>query len=417
MSDILVIGGGAAGMMAAVFAARAGGNVTLLEKNEKLGKKVYITGKGRCNLTNDCSLDEFLAQVPRNPRFLYSALSFFPPRDMMALLEQSGCPVTVQRGKRVFPSSEKASDVTKALASLLRSGNVRIRLNTEVRSLSFADGLVTGVVLSDGAKLSADAVIIACGGLSYPSTGSTGDGYRLAESAGHTLVPPQPVLVGLETVETWPQSLQGLSLRNVTLTLSSGKKALWSELGEMLFTHYGVSGPLVLEASCHLPDPAGGARLLLDLKPGLSREQLDARLRRDFTEAGKKMLKSVLPGLLPASFAEIFPALCGLDASLPCSQITAAQRGILLDRLKALPLTVKAPRPVDEAVVTRGGVSVKEIEPKTMRSKLIPNLFFAGEMIDVDAHTGGFNLQIAWATGALAGRSSVDCQWQESRQS
>lgn len=417
MSDILVIGGGAAGMMAAVFAARAGGNVTLLEKNEKLGKKVYITGKGRCNLTNDCSLDEFLAQVPRNPRFLYSALSFFPPRDMMALLEQSGCPVTVQRGKRVFPSSEKASDVTKALTSLLRSGNVRIRLNTEVRSLSFADGLVTGVVLSDGAKLSADAVIIACGGLSYPSTGSTGDGYRLAESAGHTLVPPQPVLVGLETVETWPQSLQGLSLRNVTLTLSSGKKALWSELGEMLFTHYGVSGPLVLEASCHLPDPAGGARLLLDLKPGLSREQLDARLRRDFTEAGKKMLKSVLPGLLPASFAEIFPALCGLDASLPCSQITAAQRGILLDRLKALPLTVKAPRPVDEAVVTRGGVSVKEIEPKTMRSKLIPNLFFAGEMIDVDAHTGGFNLQIAWATGALAGRSSVDCQWQESRQS
>jgi hypothetical protein len=417
MSDILVIGGGAAGMMAAVFAARAGGNVTLLEKNEKLGKKVYITGKGRCNLTNDCSLDEFLAQVPRNPRFLYSALSFFPPRDMMALLEQSGCPVTVQRGKRVFPSSEKASDVTKALASLLRSGNVRIRLNTEVRSLSFADGLVTGVVLSDGAKLSADAVIIACGGLSYPSTGSTGDGYRLAESAGHTLVPPQPVLVGLETVETWPQSLQGLSLRNVTLTLSSGKKALWSELGEMLFTHYGVSGPLVLEASCHLPDPAGGARLLLDLKPGLSREQLDARLRRDFTEAGKKMLKSVLPGLLPASFAEIFPALCGLDASLPCSQITAAQRGILLDRLKALPLTVKAPRPVDEAVVTRGGVSVKEIEPKTMRSKLIPNLFFAGEMIDVDAHTGGFNLQIAWSTGALAGRSSVDCQWQESRQS
>ena len=407
MSDILVIGGGAAGMMAAVFAARAGGNVTLLEKNEKLGKKVYITGKGRCNLTNDCSLDEFLAQVPRNPRFLYSALSFFPPRDMMALLEQSGCPVTVQRGKRVFPSSEKASDVTKALTSLLRSGNVRIRLNTEVRSLSFADGLVTGVVLSDGAKLSADAVIIACGGLSYPSTGSTGDGYRLAESAGHTLVPPQPVLVGLETVETWPQSLQGLSLRNVTLTLSSGKKALWSELGEMLFTHYGVSGPLVLEASCHLPDPAGGARLLLDLKPGLSREQLDARLRRDFTEAGKKMLKSVLPGLLPASFAEIFPALCGLDASLPCSQITAAQRGILLDRLKALPLTVKAPRPVDEAVVTRGGVSVKEIEPKTMRSKLIPNLFFAGEMIDVDAHTGGFNLQIAWSTGALAGASAV----------
>jgi len=417
MSEVLVIGGGAAGMMAAVFAARSGGNVTLLEKNEKLGKKVYITGKGRCNLTNDCSLDEFLAQVPRNPRFLYSALAFFPPRDMMAMLEQNGCPVTVQRGKRVFPSSEKASDVTKALTSLLRSGNVRIRLNSEVRSLSVSDGLVTGVLLADGTKLSADAVILACGGLSYPSTGSTGDGYRLAESAGHTIIPRLPVLVGLETVETWPLSLQGLSLRNVTLTLSSGKKILWSELGEMLFTHYGVSGPLVLEASCHLPDPARGACLALDLKPGLSREQLDARLRRDFSEAGRKLLKSVLPGLLPASLAEIFPSLCGLDASLPCSQITAAQRGILLDRLKALPLTVKALRPVDEAIVTRGGVSVKEIEPKTMRSRLIPNLYFAGEMIDVDAHTGGFNLQIAWSTGALAGRSSVDCLWQEPRQS
>jgi len=408
MSDVLVIGGGAAGMMAAVFAARAGGNVSLLEKNEKLGKKVYITGKGRCNLTNDCSTDEFLAQVPRNPRFLYSALSFFSPRDMMALLEQNGCPVTVQRGRRVFPSSEKASDVTRTLTSILRKLDVHIRLNAEVQRLTFRDSLVTGVVLTDGTCLSADAVVIACGGLSYPSTGSTGDGYRLAESAGHTIVPGQPVLVGLETVETWPQTLQGLNLRNVTLTLSSGNKVRWSELGEMLFTHYGVSGPLVLEASCHLPDPADSARLALDLKPGLSREQLDARLRRDFTEAGRKMLKSVLPGLLPASFAEIFPSLCRIDASLPCSQITASQRGVLLDCLKALPLTVKTPRPVDEAIVTRGGVSVKEIEPKSMRSRLIPNLYLAGEMIDVDAHTGGFNLQIAWSTGALAGQSAAE---------
>ena len=406
MSEILVIGGGAAGMMAAVFAARAGAHVTLLEKNEKLGKKVYITGKGRCNVTNDCDRDGFLAQVPRNPRFLYSALDHFSPRDMMALLEENGCPVTVQRGKRVFPSSEKASDVTKALTGLLRKLNVRIRLNSDVRILKAEKGRIAGAELADGTFLPADAVILACGGLSYPSTGSTGDGYRLAEALGHTIIPASPVLVGLETEESWPMQLQGLSLRNVTLTLSSGKKTLYSELGEMLFTHFGISGPLVLEASCHLPVPAAGAKLSVDLKPGLTREQLDARLRRDFAEAGKKQLKSILPGLLPASFAEIFPGLCGIPAALPCNQITAVQREALLTALKALPLTVRAPRPLAEAIVTRGGVSVKEIEPGTLRSKLIPNLYFAGEMIDVDAHTGGFNLQIAWSTGALAGASA-----------
>ena len=408
MSDIVVIGGGAAGMMAAVFAARAGANVTLLEKNEKLGKKVYITGKGRCNLTNDCDRDEFLAQVPRNPRFLYSALNFFAPRDMMALLEENGCPVTVQRGKRVFPSSEKASNVTKALTSLLRKLNVRVCLNAEVKTLTAEGGRLTGAELKNGTVQRADAVILACGGLSYPSTGSTGDGYRFAEALGHTVLSRSPVLVGLETEETWPRSLQGLSLRNVTLTLSGGKKTLYTELGEMLFTHFGISGPLALEASCHLPDPPAGAKLAIDLKPGLPREQLDARVRRDFSEAGKKQLKSVLPGLLPASLAEIFPGLCGIDASLPCNQVTAAQREKLLTMLKALPLTVRAPRPIDEAVVTRGGVSIKEIDPGTMRSKLVPNLYFAGEMIDVDAHTGGFNLQIAWSTGALAGASAAD---------
>ena len=408
MSDIVVIGGGAAGMMAAVFAARAGANVTLLEKNEKLGKKVYITGKGRCNLTNDCDRDEFLAQVPRNPRFLYSALNFFAPRDMMALLEENGCPVTVQRGKRVFPSSEKASDVTKALTSLLRKLNVRVCLNAEVKTLTAEGGRLTGAELKNGTVQRADAVILACGGLSYPSTGSTGDGYRFAEALGHTVLSRSPVLVGLETEETWPRSLQGLSLRNVTLTLSGGKKTLYTELGEMLFTHFGISGPLALEASCHLPDPPAGAKLAIDLKPGLPLEQLDARVRRAFSEAGKEQLKSVLPGLLPASLAEIFPGLCGIDASLPCNQVTAAQREKLLNMLKALPLTVRAPRPIDEAVVTRGGVSIKEIDPGTMRSKLMPNLYFAGEMIDVDAHTGGFNLQIAWSTGALAGASAAD---------
>ena len=407
MAEILVVGGGAAGMMAAVFAARSGASVTLLEHNEKLGKKVYITGKGRCNLTNDCSRDEFLSQVPRNPRFLYSALSFFSPRDMMSLMEENGCPVTVQRGKRVFPASEKASDVTRALAGMLRSLNVRVRLNTGVRRLRAEGGRITGAELDNGEFLGADAVVLACGGLSYPSTGSTGDGFRFAKESGHTVIPPSPVLTGLETEEEWPRSLQGLSLKNITLTLCSGKKTLYSELGEMLFTHFGVSGPLVLEASCHLPDPPSGASLLLDLKPGLTREQLDARLRRDFLSAGKKQLVHVLPSLLPSSLAELFPRLCGIPASLPCNQVTVSQRDTLVSVLKNLPLTVRSPRPIAEAVVTRGGVSVREIEPGTMRSKLIPNLFFAGEMIDVDAHTGGFNLQIAWSTGALGGSSAA----------
>ena len=403
MADVLVIGGGAAGMMAAIFAARAGAGVTLLEHNEKLGKKIYITGKGRCNLTNDCTMDEFLAQVPRNPRFLYSALTFFAPRDMMTLLEENGCPVTVQRGRRVFPSSEKASDVTKTLTGLMRKLDVRVRLNTGVRGLRTDGDTVTGAELEDGSFLEADSVILACGGLSYPATGSTGDGYRIAEALGHTIVPTSPVLVGLETEEDWPRTLQGLSLKNVTLTMTNSKKTLYSELGELLFTHFGISGPLVLEASCHLPETAHGAALQLDLKPGLTREQLDARLRRDFLASGKKQLSNVLPGLLPARLAELFPRLCCIPESLACNQVTTAQRETLLNMLKALPLTVRAPRPIAEAVVTRGGVSVKEIEPGTMRSKKYGNLYFAGEMIDVDAHTGGYNLQIAWSTGALAG--------------
>ena len=408
MPDILVVGGGASGMVAALFAARAGASVLLLEKNEKLGKKVYITGKGRCNLTNDCDRDEFLAQVARNPRFLYSALSFFSPRDMMSLLEGAGCPVQVQRGRRVFPLSEKASDVTRALTACLRDAGVQIRLNTEVRSLEIAGGKAAGVRLADGRIVPADAVILCTGGLSYPATGSTGDGYRMAEDLGHTVLPPEPVLVGLETEESWPRFLQGLSLRNVTLTLSRGKKKLYSELGEMLFTHFGVSGPLVLEASCHLPEPPCGAALTIDLKPGLSSEQLDARLLRDFTAAGKKLLRTELSSLLPARLADLFPELCGLPASLPCNQITAPQRQKLAAALKSLPLTVRAPRPLEEAIVTRGGVSVREIEPGTMRSRIVPNLFFAGELIDTDAHTGGYNLQIAWSTGALAARSAAE---------
>ena len=408
MPEILVIGGGAAGMAASIFAARSGASVTLLEKNEKLGKKVYITGKGRCNLTNDCDRDTFLGQVPRNPRFLYAALSFFPPQAMMSLLEEAGCPVTVQRGRRVFPASEKASDVTRALSSLMRAAGVRVRLSTVVRSLETDDGRVSAVRTGAGERIPADAVIVCTGGLSYPSTGSTGDGYRFAAEAGHTVLPASPVLVGLETAESWPRSLQGLSLKNVTLSLVRGKKVLYEELGEMLFTHFGVSGPLVLEASCHLPEDLSGVSLRVDLKPGLTPEQLDARLLRDFAASGRKELRTELNTLLPASLAACFPRLCSLPEGLHCSQVTAEQRRRLGERLKALPMTILRPRPIAEAVVTRGGVSVREVDPAAMRSRLWPNLYFAGEVLDVDAHTGGYNLQIAWATGALAGRSAAE---------
>jgi len=411
--NVIVVGGGAAGMVASLFAARAGAAVTLLEKNEKLGKKVYITGKGRCNLTNDCDLDTFLSQVPRNPRFLYAALNFFSPRDMMALLESAGCPVTVQRGRRVFPASEKASDVTRALAALMRASGVDVRLNTAVRSLETVPSeeggrRVAAVLTKDGGQFPADSVILCTGGFSFPATGSTGDGYRFAVAVGHTVLPPSPVLVGLETTEDWPRSLQGLSLRNVTLTLSRGKKVLYTELGEMLFTHFGVSGPLVLEASCHLPENLSEATLRIDLKPGLTPEQLDARLLRDFTASGKKLLPTELTCLLPASLAEIFPRLCGLPESLRCNQVTAEQRRLLGATLKALPLTIRSTGPLSQAIVTRGGISVREVDPSSMRSRLLPNLYFAGELLDVDAHTGGYNLQIAWSTGALAGQNAAE---------
>ena len=408
MSRILIVGAGAAGLMAAIHAARQGAGVTLLDHNEKAGKKIYITGKGRCNCTNDCALEDFLPEVARNARFLYSALSAFSPRDLMSLLEENGCPVTVQRGRRVYPASEKASDVTRALTRLCDRLGVRILLNRQVDSVLTRDGRVRGVRLASGETLEADAVILATGGMSYPATGSTGDGYRLARDLGHTVISPLPSLSALETAESWPAALQGLSLRNVSLTLRCGKKTLYSNLGEMLFTHFGVSGPLVLEASCHLPEEAKGCQLLLDLKPGLTGDQLDARLLREFAAAGKKQLSTVLPALLPHRLAEIFPGLCGLPEALICNQVTVAQRETLARFLKACPLTVSARRPMAEAIVTRGGVSVREVSPATMESRLVPGLYFAGELLDVDAHTGGYNLQIAFSTGALAGRSAAD---------
>ncbi len=405
--EILVAGGGAAGMMAALFAARAGASVTLLERNEKLGKKIYITGKGRCNLTNDCSLEEFLRQVPRNPRFLYGALNRFGPQDMMALMEEAGCPVEVQRGQRVFPRSEKASDVIRALARLMEQAGVRVRLHSRIQSLIVQEGRAAGVVLESGERLEADAVILALGGQSYPMTGSTGDGYTLAQAVGHHVLPPEAVLSALETVEDWPRALQGLALKNVRLTLRSGRKTLYTELGEMLFTHFGISGPLVLEMSCHLPAELAQAQVTLDLKPGLTPEQLDLRLQRDFAAQPRKQLQNVLPGLLPLRLSALFPDLAGVSGERVCGQITRGEREQLGAALKALPITLRARRPLAEAIVTRGGVDVKEIQPATMESKLLPGLYFAGEMIDVDAHTGGFNLQIAFSTGALAGSSAA----------
>ena len=394
-------------MMAALFAARAGASVTLLERNEKLGKKIYITGKGRCNLTNDCSLEEFLRQVPRNPRFLYGALNRFGPQDMMALMEEAGCPVEVQRGQRVFPRSEKASDVIRALARLMEQAGVRVRLHSRIQSLIVQEGRAAGVVLENGERLEADAVILALGGQSYPMTGSTGDGYALAREAGHHVLPPEAVLSALETVEDWPRALQGLALKNVRLTLRSGRKTLYTELGEMLFTHFGISGPLVLEMSCHLPAELAQAQVTLDLKPGLTPQQLDLLLQRDFAAQPRKQLQNVLPGLLPLRLSALFPDLAGVSGERVCGQITRGEREQLGAALKALPITLRARRPLAEAIVTRGGVDVKEIQPATMESKLLPGLYFAGEMIDVDAHTGGFNLQIAFSTGALAGSSAA----------
>ena len=403
----MVIGGGAAGMLAALFAARNGARVTLLEKNEKLGKKVYITGKGRCNCTNVCDAEDFLREVPRNARFLYSALRLLGPEDFLNLLDSLGCKTIVERGRRAFPVSGHASDVTRALERGVLQAGVRIRLRAEADSLLLREGRAAGVRLKNGEEMDADAVIVCTGGLSYPSTGSTGDGYRFARETGHPVTKCLPSLTGLNTKEAWPQDLQGLTLKNVGFSAKADGKTLFSGQGELLFTHYGVSGPLALECSAHLPEN-GAALGTLDLKPALTMEQVEQRLLREFSAAGKKRLASVMQTLLPQRFAALFPALCGLEGSLPCSQVSVLQRQKLARGLKALPLTVMGPRGYNEAVVTRGGVDVKSLNAATMERKRVPGLYFAGEVVDVDAHTGGYNLQIAWSTGALAGQSAAN---------
>jgi len=404
--DVIVIGGGAAGMMAALQAAWAGAQVVLLEKNEKLGKKIYITGKGRCNVTNACDLEDFFKQVPRNAKFLNAAVRQFGYEDVISLLEMLGTPTKVERGNRVFPESDKASDVTRAFARGMKDAGVQVELNTGVRRVLKEEGGLA-VELERGGTLHAKTVIVATGGLSYPSTGSTGDGYAFAKDHGHTIAPLCGSLVGLTIDEKWPKLLMGLSLKNVRVTAQMGKKKIYDELGEMLFTHFGVSGPLIIELSSHMPEDFSSVRVYLDMKPGMTAEQVDLRLQREFQENVRKQLSSVLLTLMPARMGPVFAELCSISPDQPINQITREQRLTMARNLKALPLHVTGTRPIEEAIVTRGGVEVKEINPSTMMSKLAEGLFFAGEVLDVDAHTGGFNLQIAFSTGALAGRSAA----------
>lgn len=392
-------------MMAAIEAARRGLAVTLLERNEKLGKKLYITGKGRCNLTNASDREQLIANTVRNGKFLFSAFSACGSKALMDTMEQLGVPLVEERGKRVFPASGKASDVTRALQNELHRLGVRIIFNARVSAILCQDGAVSAVQTGDGRLFECHSVVLATGGASYPMTGSTGDGYRLAEALGHTIVTPGSSLVPIEIKEPWVAELQGLALKNVRLTATQAGKKVFSDVGEMLFTHFGISGPLVLTASSLiLAESIGESHLSLDMKPGLSLELLDARILRDFQENPNRSLKNALHELLPGRFCPVALDLCGLDGDVAVNQVTKEQRGRLAAAIKEISMTPKALRPLDEAVITRGGVSCKEVKPNTMESKQINGLFICGELLDVDALTGGFNLQIAFSSGFLAGR-------------
>ncbi len=401
---VVVIGGGAAGAMAAYMAAKNGNRVTLFEKNEKLGKKIFITGKGRCNVTNACDLSDFFDKIPTNAKFLYSAVYSFTNQDVVDFFVEAGCPLKVERGDRVFPVSDHSSDVIAALKRSLMEKNVEICLNTAVKSLSIENDRVTGVTLENGRKIEADAVVVATGGVSYPTTGSTGDGLKWAEKTGHNIAELKPSLVPLETKEDWVKALQGVSLKNVGLTFKNGKKVLYDGFGEMMFTHFGITGPLVLSASSYLKNPKS-AEAYLDLKPALSIEQLDKRILRDFDENKNKQFKNSINSLFPAKMVPVMLNLSGIDPNKKVNEITKEERRMFAELIKELPMTITGTRDFKEAIITRGGVSVKDINPSTMESKKIKDLYFAGEVLDVDGLTGGFNLQIAWSTGALAGNS------------
>ena len=401
---VFVIGGGPAGMIAAANAAQRGHAVTLFERNEKLGKKLYITGKGRCNVTNAADRDSFLEHILRNPRFLYSAFSHFDNRALMERIERAGVPLKTERGGRVFPASDKSSDILRALERIVRDAGVLVRLNTRVDEVLVKNDAVSGVRIGSE-TFPCDAVVVATGGVSYPQTGSTGDGYEFARVTGHAVTPPVASLVPLETEELWPRGLAGLTLKNVTLRAEKNGKEVFSELGELLFTHFGVSGPLVLSLSGVIAENPAGTRLWIDLKPSLAREQLDARLLRDLQAGARQQVKTALHALLPQRLLETVLELSQIDGSILVGEFSKAMRARLTETLKALPLTISGARGLNEAVVTRGGVVVKDVSASTMESKRVKGLYFAGEVLDVDATTGGYNLQIAWSTGALAGDS------------
>lgn len=404
MSDVIVIGAGAAGMTAAIAAAEAGARVRVLEKNADAGRKLAITGKGRCNVTNNCTFDELMENIPRNGRFLYSALSAFTPQDTMALFEGLGVPLTTERGKRVFPTSGRARDIVNALEGRLKALGAEL-IQERADSLIIEDGRCAGV---RGRREYRGAVILATGGMSYPRTGSDGCGYTLARSAGHTVIPPEPSLSAMETKQRWVAQAAGLDLRNISMALYDGDKQIYADFGELQFTVHGVSGPTVLSASAHIPRMESGRySIRIDLKPALSEKQLDARILRDFAERRGTPFGESLRGLLPQQLTAPVTALSGVDPLKKVDEVTREERRALVSLLKCVRLDVTRFRPIEEAIVTRGGVCVKEISPKTMESKLCGGLFFAGEIIDVDAYTGGFNLQIAFSTGMAAGKAAA----------
>ena len=403
-TELVVIGGGAAGMMCACTAAQRGVKTLLLEPNRQLGRKVRITGKGRCNVTNSCDIKTFMANIPGDGRFLYSALNRLSPADTMAFFESHGLPLKVERGNRVFPVSDNANDVAGTLTRLCERAGVEI-LHTEARDILTEDGAVTAVVTKDGI-VECTAVALCTGGVSYPLTGSTGAGHRMAKKLGHSVTPLRPSLVPLESGDAYCGEMQGFALKNVCLSALEDDKLIYKELGEMLFTHFGVSGPLVLSASAHMRNMGKAVyRLEIDLKPALDEKKLDARLLRDFEKYANKEFKNALGDLAGHTMIPVLIRLSGIPEDTKVNSITREQRMKLLHLLKAFPVSVSGTRPIDEAIVTAGGVSTKEVNPRTMESKLVKGLYFAGELLDLDGYTGGFNLQIAWSTGFVAGNS------------
>lgn len=409
MSNVIVVGGGAAGMMAAIFAARNGQNVTLLEKNEKLGKKIFITGKGRCNITNASEIEDLFSAVISNPKFLYSGFYSFTNDQVIHFFEELGVATKIERGNRVFPVSDHSSDVIAALAREMQHLKVKVQLHCEVKELLINNEReIKGVRLANGKKMTADAVVVATGGISYPSTGSTGDGYRFARNCGHKVTELFPSLVPMGVKEWYAKELQGLSLKNIEIHITDGKKKLYDEFGEMLFTHYGVTGPVILSASSIVGKTLEKKELVLhiDLKPALTEEQLDKRLLREFEANHNKQFKNAIDSLLPAKLRPVIIELSGIEEEKKVHEITKEERLNLLRLIKDFHMTLTGLRGYNEAIITKGGISVKEIDPGTMESKLIKNLYFAGEVLDLDAVTGGYNLQIAWSTGYLAGISA-----------